>query len=540
MYDSFYEFKGEPFRLSPDHNMAFEHKRFAKARAYMAYAFMRAEGFVMVTGRPGTGKTTLVGALMEQLSNEKVVLAKLVCTQLRADDLLKLVAYEFGISPDVTDKGGLLQQLGSRLKAWDREGRRALLIVDEAQDLSVSALEELRLLTNIEVQGRPLLQIFLLGQPELRELILRPELEQVHQRLVAATHLEPLAQEETEAYIRHRLESVDWRGNPAISRAVYPLVFRFSEGIPRRINLICSRLLLHCAVEQRDRIGVADVRIVVEELQNESLAAGNPFSDRDFDVPDEFENSTVQMETLPAMDGQSTSEIPVGMADSGDVSDGLAVTVADPLADEPQNLPECSSENVCYSSTQDDLSSESPTVSDRVVETTDVDEKYRTEEGVLIERRRGSVMLRVVSSVPSKAEEAPAVTVSAAPVDAVSETPESSGYETESSEHETAQLDARSEGRLWTPGVDLPVKQPVADALPKERSPSEGGERKSAVSATRTAVKASRIESVERAPKTGGTIPAEAWIIALLLLICAGLVAWAAMDFKVPFALGGM
>jgi putative secretion ATPase (PEP-CTERM system associated) len=289
MYDLYYRFTAEPFRLSPDHHFAFQHRGYKKARAYMAYAFMRAEGFVMVTGRPGTGKTTLVGALVEDLSGEKVTTANIVCSQLEANDLLQMVAYEFGVDLGIRDKGALVQHLSRLLLKWNREGRRALLIVDEAQDLSVSAMEELRLLTNIQTGGKPLLQIFLLGQPELRELILSPQLEQVHQRIVAASHLEALERDETEAYVRHRLNLVGWRGDPDISSAVYPLIYKFSEGVPRRINLICSRLLLHGSVEQRHRLGVADMKEVLGELQGESLAAGNQLVDNDFLVDDSYE-----------------------------------------------------------------------------------------------------------------------------------------------------------------------------------------------------------------------------------------------------------
>lgn len=282
MYQHFFNFKAEPFRLSPDHAFAFAHKGYIKAQAYMVYAFQRAEGFVMITGRPGTGKTTLVGALWDQLAAEEVITAHLVCTQLKADDLLKMVAYEFGISPAVVEKGDLLQRLTHQLKSWHADGCRALLIVDEAQDLSPSAMEELRLLTNIQVDSKPLLQIFLLGQPELRDLILSPRMEQVHQRIIAASHLQPLEIDETGAYIRHRLEAAGWSGDPAISAAVYPLVHKFSEGIPRRINLICSRLLLHCAVDQRHRICISHFREVIDELQEENLAAGSAICEQDF------------------------------------------------------------------------------------------------------------------------------------------------------------------------------------------------------------------------------------------------------------------
>jgi len=197
MYETYYKLQAEPFRLSPDHRFCYAHKGYTKAKAYMAYAFSRAEGFVMITGRPGTGKTTLIGDLLETLSQDNVTTANLVCTQLQADDLLKTVAYSFGVGSSGLDKAELLQRLNVIFSNWHRDGRRALLIVDEAQDLSPSAMEELRLLTNIQLNGQPLLQVFLLGQPELRELILSPEMEQVHQRIVAASHLEALELEET-------------------------------------------------------------------------------------------------------------------------------------------------------------------------------------------------------------------------------------------------------------------------------------------------------------------------------------------------------
>ena len=296
MYDAFYNLRAEPFRLSPEHRFCYVHKGYAKARAYMAYAFMRAEGFVMVTGRPGTGKTTLIGDLIESLAGDDVTTANLVCTQLQGDDLLKTVAYSFGVGDAQLEKADLLQRLNVIFHKWHRDGRRALLIVDEAQDLSLSAMEELRLLTNIQVDGQPLLQIFLLGQPELRDLILSPQLEQVHQRIVAASHLDSLEQDETEEYVRHRLDAVGWRGDPAISKSIFPLVHKFSEGVPRRINLICSRLLLHGSVEQRHSIGVQDIRTVIMELQGENLAAGTKFSEDDFALEDEFEQINHEVE----------------------------------------------------------------------------------------------------------------------------------------------------------------------------------------------------------------------------------------------------
>ena len=289
MYERFFNLSSDPFRLSPDHRFCYQHPQYTKAKAYMAYAFRRAEGFVMVTGPPGTGKTTLIGDLVEYLSGENIVVANLVTTQLGADDLLRMVGSTFDINTQDTDKSTILQQLTTRFLALDKKGGRALLIVDEAQDLSTSAMEELRLLTNLQHQGKPLLQIFLLGQPELRELVRDKGLEPLHQRIIAASHLTALKEEQTRAYIEHRLHVVGWKNDPEISAAVFPIVYQFSEGIPRRINLMCNRLLLHCFVEQRHRISVSDARTVIEELQDEQLSPRGPLNGSLFQAKDVFE-----------------------------------------------------------------------------------------------------------------------------------------------------------------------------------------------------------------------------------------------------------
>ncbi len=350
MYEIFYGLRAEPFRLSPDHRFCYEHSAYSKARAYMAYALRRAEGFVMITGRPGTGKTTLIGELVEGLADDNVTAANLVCTQLEADDLLKTVAYSFGVGSAGLDKAELLQRITVLLNRWHREKRRALLVVDEAQDLSISAMEELRLLTNIQVGGQPLLQIFLLGQPELRDLILSPQLEQVHQRIVAASHLEGLAADETEAYVVHRLQVVGWNGDPAIDRRIFPLIHKFSEGVPRRINLICSRLFLLGSVEERHEISVGDVRVVIAELQAESLAAGSAFSDEEFHAqgdadwlvgvpaPDNEPQAEAAAVHLRAVSNESFK--PVAPADEAPANAGNLAPVTPLKQPEPVRAPE--------------------------------------------------------------------------------------------------------------------------------------------------------------------------------------------------------
>lgn len=299
MYDQFYNLKAEPFKLSPDHRFCFSHRSYAKAKAYMQYAFQRAEGFVMITGKPGTGKTTLVSDLVESLPADKVNVAMLVCTQLEADDLLRMVADAYGVPSDTDRKSAILQQLTKVFTDAYKMGRRALLIIDEAQDLSTSALEELRLLTNLQLNRQPLLQIFLLGQEELRDMVQQPNMEQVHQRLVAACHIQPLKEEETKAFIKHRLKQVGWNNDPAISEAVYPVIHKISHGIPRRINMICSRLFLHGCVEELHQLGINDAKVVLTEIQHEQLTSKNIPSDIDFEAEDLYEKPELaSVETL--------------------------------------------------------------------------------------------------------------------------------------------------------------------------------------------------------------------------------------------------
>ena len=272
MYEEFYGLHADPFRLSSDHHFCFSHRSYARAKAYVQYALYRAEGFVMVTGRPGTGKTTLINDLLASLPDKEVVAGTLVSTQLEADDLLLMTGHAFGLDFPSQQKALVLQRLMEFFKQQHRQGLRTLLIIDEAQDLAPSALEELRLLTNLQLDGEPLLQIALLGQESLRGLVRSRAMEQVHQRLIAAWQLDPLEPEETIGYVRHRLERAGWRGNPSFEPGILPIVQEFSQGVPRRINLICSRLLLHGYIGELHTLTAEDGRTVARDLQREELA----------------------------------------------------------------------------------------------------------------------------------------------------------------------------------------------------------------------------------------------------------------------------
>ena len=272
MYEAFYKLSHRPFQLSPDPRFYFGSRAHKRAMSYLRYGLNQGEGFIVITGDVGTGKTTLVRNLFAELTGDDVLAAQLVTTQLEAEDTLRMVASSFGIEHEGVSKATVLTRLERFLTEQAEQGKRVLLIVDEAQNLHPTALEELRMLSNFQVGDRPLLQSFLLGQEEFRKTLQADNMEQMRQRIIAAYHLTPLDVGETKEYIEHRLRLVGWAGDPMFTDTAYADIHRNSYGIPRRINSLCDRLLLFAFLEELHEIDETVVQQVVSELQEEREA----------------------------------------------------------------------------------------------------------------------------------------------------------------------------------------------------------------------------------------------------------------------------
>jgi putative secretion ATPase (PEP-CTERM system associated) len=270
MYTSFYKLRAEPFLLTPDERFYFESSVHSQAMAHLTYGLKRGEGFIVITGDVGAGKTTLVKRLIATIDPSKIVAAHVVTTSLSGHDLLKMVAAAFGLRDLPSDKSGLLLKLQEFFDATHREGRRALLIVDEAQNLSEGALEELRMLSNFQVQNAAPFQSFLVGQPQFRRIIANPDLEQLRQRVIASYHLGPMNSLETGNYVLHRLKQVGWTGDPSLPMSTIGAIHQHTSGIPRRINTLGNRLMILGYLDELHAFSADDVNRVAADLANET------------------------------------------------------------------------------------------------------------------------------------------------------------------------------------------------------------------------------------------------------------------------------
>ena len=271
MYAEFYGLRALPFQLTPDKRFFYPSQIHKRALAYLTYGLQKSEGFVVITGDVGTGKTILVDYLLSLIDAEHYCTSKLVTTQMGPDDTLRMVASGFGLDLAGAQKSTIIRQLEKFFTEVRRRRISPVIIVDEVQNLPRASLEELRMLSNCRCEDTPLVQTFLLGQTQFRDVLARGALEQLKQRVVASSHLRPLSPEEMRGYVEHRLHTVGWIDNPILSKDVFSLVYTKTGGIPRRINMVFDRLFLLGYVEERHEIGADLVEIVMRELRHEGL-----------------------------------------------------------------------------------------------------------------------------------------------------------------------------------------------------------------------------------------------------------------------------
>lgn len=267
MYEQFYGFSGRPFQLTPDPQFYFESTSHKKAMSYLGYGLSQGEGFIVITGEVGAGKSTLVAHLMQRVDPAALTVAQVVTTALDGAEIVHVVAQAFGLAVEGHDKAGALGAIERFLQDEARAGRRCLLVVDECQNLDLGALEELRMLSNFQLGSHPLLQSLLLGQPEFRSLLANhPGLEQLRQRIIASHHLDALDSGEVAHYVHHRLRHVGWQGRPDFEDGLLASLYRHTGGIPRRVNQAMNRLLLLAAIEERSHLTCAMLDDVVSEM----------------------------------------------------------------------------------------------------------------------------------------------------------------------------------------------------------------------------------------------------------------------------------
>ncbi|WP_375200961.1 XrtA/PEP-CTERM system-associated ATPase [Hyphococcus sp.] len=276
MYEEYFRLTDAPFRLNPDPRFFYGSRSHNKAMAYLHYGLKQSEGFIVITGPVGAGKSMVISHLLDQLNASNIVAANLLTSNIEAEDLLSQILSAFRIEPESEGRAGEIEAFEDYLFDQLNRGRRVLLIIDEAQNLPFKTLEELRMLSNIDYEGTPLFQVFLVGQPEFRTIMEQPNMEQLRQRVIASYHLENLSEEETRDYVLHRLSVAGWREDPAFTDDAFRAIHEQTTGLPRRINTLCNRLMLYCSLEEKHEVTADVVETVCAELKEEKLDARKP------------------------------------------------------------------------------------------------------------------------------------------------------------------------------------------------------------------------------------------------------------------------
>ncbi|HLW24928.1 MAG TPA: AAA family ATPase [Steroidobacteraceae bacterium] len=273
MYLELFKLHELPFRLSPDPQFLYLSKQHARAKAYMESTIWFTDGFVVITGEIGAGKTTLIETFLRELQPE-VVVAQIAQTQLSPNAFLQTVLVQFGFTPFDMKKPEVLATLNQFLTEQFVAGRKVLLIVDEAQNLSYRVLEEIRMLSGVETTKEKTLRIILVGQPELNDKLNSPELLQLTQRVRLRFHLSALSPAETTDYIEHRLEVAGSQGRTIFAEETMPVIYRYTGGVPRLVNTLCDTAMMAAFTSDRDHVTLEDVNSAIQELQWVEYGAG--------------------------------------------------------------------------------------------------------------------------------------------------------------------------------------------------------------------------------------------------------------------------
>lgn len=272
MYKKFYGLAEKPFHIVPNPSYLFMSQKHQNALTYLEYGLMERVGFIMLTGEVGTGKTTLIRYLLENIESDMEV-AVIFNTNVSSDQILNLILHEFELTADTDDKAKIIDTLYLFLIDRYSQKKRVLLIIDEAQNLSKDALEEIRMLSNLQTDEEMLLQIMIVGQPELRQKLMRPELTQFSQRIAVSYHLSPLTKEETVQYISHRIAKAGGE-NGIFQPDAIDLIYNASGGIPRTINLLCDAALVYGFADEIETINAAIMNQVIEDKGGMGLIMG--------------------------------------------------------------------------------------------------------------------------------------------------------------------------------------------------------------------------------------------------------------------------
>ena len=324
MYLELFKLRELPFRLSPDPQFLYLSKQHARAKAYMESTIWFTDGFVVITGEIGSGKTTLIESLLQEMQRD-VVVAQIGQTQVSVVDFLQAVLVQFGFSPFKMKKGELIATLNQFLVEQYAAGRKVLLIVDEAQNLSLKVLEEIRMLSGVETTKDKVLRIILAGQPELNQKLDAPELVQLAQRVRLRFHLGTLSDSEMNAYIHHRLEVAGAGDRQVFDEDTYAEIFRYTGGVPRLVNTLCDTAMLSAYGQERDRVTLVDIRESLAELrwnepQNRSRApVSAPARGGNGGDPDTaFTDTATQVgepvgRIIVATEGRTTQELPLSV-----------------------------------------------------------------------------------------------------------------------------------------------------------------------------------------------------------------------------------